>query len=327
MRKNDRSSINPFTGKEHFDRVDDDKFLASCFQGYYQEIQRSQLLDNTREGQFIIQIAVKLIKTVEEFLTKIGRHDYVENYYEWDVHLVANNAVNACCMPGGKIIVYSGIFSIANTEERMAFILAHEMAHALLDHGRTRASAQSTKDGIANAAMIGSLALDLMGLGAIGELARAATQIANMGSQFFLMQPWGRDQEFEADKLGMFICHLAGYDIREVPKFWREFSGGKGNNFDFFSTHPSDDKRIAVMVESEQEILSTTDFYSKPLMPETPKAKAEYSDSNQNKPNPQPNQPQNTAPAPNQAGRTCPKCGAVSSPEDKFCTNCGNKFE
>ena len=316
MRKNERSSINPFTGKEHYDTVDDDKFLASCFEGYYQELRRSQLLDNTREGQFIIQVAAKLIKTVDEFLIKIGRHDYVEGYYEWDVHLVANNSVNACCMPGGKIIVYSGIFSIANTEERMAFILAHEMAHALLDHGRTRASTQSTKNTVASAAWIGSYALDIVGLGGLGALARAATNIASVGSQYFLLQPWGRDHEFEADKLGMIICHLAGYDIREVPKFWREFAGDKASNFDFFSTHPSDAKRIAVMEDSEREILSTTDFYSKPVLPETPKARERRDEPN---PNPQQNAGANVP--------ACPKCGKQLSPDENFCTNCGTKIK
>lgn len=321
MRKNDRSSINPFTGKEHYDTVDDDKFLEGCFQGYYQELQRSQLLDNTPEGQFIVQVAVKLINTVNEFLTKIGRQDYVEGYYEWDVHLVANNSVNACCMPGGKIIVYSGIFSIANTEERMAFILAHEMAHALLDHGRTRASAQSTKNTAASVAWVGSFALDMVGLGGLGSLARAATNIASVGSQYFLLQPWGRDHEFEADKLGMIICHLAGYDIREVPKFWKEFAGDKASNFDFFSTHPSDAKRIEVMEASEIEILNTTDFYSKPVLPETPKATGERKNTNA-----KPQEPQAKAGADNKSTHFCTNCGSEVAPDDNFCTNCGAKI-
>ena len=120
-------------------------------------------MDNTPEGQLIINVVSKLIKTVEDFLSRIGRYDYVDGYYEWEVHLTSNNQVNACCFPGGKIIVYSGICSIANTDERLAFILAHEMAHALRDHGRTKISAQNTKNGLATVAVVGSFALDLMG--------------------------------------------------------------------------------------------------------------------------------------------------------------------
>lgn len=223
-----------------------------------------------------IQIATKLIRTVEEFLYKIGRYDYVDGYYEWEVHLVANDNINATCFAGGKITVFSGIFSIANTEERLAFILAHEMAHALLDHSRTKISARQTKEGLASAAWLGSFALDLVGLGEIGNMTRAATNIVNIGSEYFLMQPWGRDQEYEADKLGMLIAHLAGYDISHVPKLWMDFTGDNAKGFDFFSTHPSDDKRIAVMIETEEEIINTTDFYSKPILSETPQPKDEY---------------------------------------------------
>lgn len=299
-------------------------------------------MDDTPEGRLIVQVSIKLIRTVEEFLLKIGRYDYVENYYEWDVHLIANDSVNACCMPGGKIMVYSGIFTIANTEERLAFILAHEMAHALLDHGRTRASAQKSKDGLATAVFFGSFALDLLGMGGIGSLARAATNIVDLGSQFFLMQPWGRDHEFEADKLGMIICHLAGYDIREVPKFWIEFAGDNASGFDFFSTHPSDDKRIAVMIESEEEILNTTDFYSKPVLPETPSPKKQYKDKLDNKNNnPQAiAQNANTTNSPAAGGfvntdsggnmdssNRCPNCGVAINSEDMFCVNCGTKLD
>ncbi|WP_295620508.1 M48 family metallopeptidase [uncultured Methanobrevibacter sp.] len=276
MRKDDRSPINPFTGKEHYDTVDDDKFLEEMFGYYYQELSKYPILNDSPAGQLTIQVATRLIRTVEEFLYKIGRYDYVDGYYEWEVHLIGNNNINATCHAGGKITVYSGILSIANTEERLAFILAHEMAHALLDHSRTKISARKTKEGVASAAWLGSFALDLVGLGEFGGMARAATNIANVGSEYFLMQPWGRDQEYEADKLGMMIAHLAGYDISHVPKFWMEFVGDNARGFDFFSTHPADDKRIAVMIETEEEIINTTDFYSRPILSETPKPKDEY---------------------------------------------------
>ncbi|WP_304094016.1 M48 family metallopeptidase [Methanobrevibacter ruminantium] len=276
IKKDDRSPINPFTGKEHYDTVDDDKFLKEIFGYYYQELSKYQILDESPQGQLTIQIATKLIRTVEEFLYKIGRYDYVDGYYEWEVHLIANDCINATCHAGGKITVYSGILSVANTEERLAFILAHEMAHALLDHSRTKISARQTKEGLASAALLGSFALDLFGMGEIGSMARAATNVVNVGSEYFLMQPWGRDQEYEADKLGMLIAHLAGYDISHVPKFWMEFTGSNARGFDFFSTHPADDKRIAVMIETEEEIINTDDFYSRPILSETPKPKDEY---------------------------------------------------
>ena len=112
MAKDDRSGINPFTGKSHFDMVNDDKFLQDSYNEYYSMVNQAQLLDNTQNGQIVRNVAVRLIKAVEDYLADIGRLDYVENYYDWDFHLVADNTVNAFCMPGGKIVMFSGILSI-----------------------------------------------------------------------------------------------------------------------------------------------------------------------------------------------------------------------
>ena len=308
MAKNDRSGVNPFTGKKHFDIVNDDQFLEQSYKEYYALINKAQLLDNTPQGQIVRSVAVKLINAVQGYLTKINRMDYIQDYYDWDVHLVGNNTVNAFCMPGGKIVMFSGILSVANTEEKIAFILGHEMAHALLDHSRTRASAQTAQNAITSVAWIGSLAMDLFGLGAIGSLTRAATNAASMGSQFFLLNPWGRDQELEADRLGMMIIHWAGYDISQIPSFWESMSAKNANENDFFSTHPSDSKRIAAMKDLIAEIEGDNDFYSKPVIgnPSVPKSNTAEQNGN---------------------GVICPICGSPVDADSKFCSNCGAKFD
>ncbi|MBE6500052.1 MAG: peptidase M48 [Methanobrevibacter thaueri] len=305
MGKDDRSEINPFTGKKHFDMVNDDKLLEDSYNEYYAMINQSQLLDNTSNGQIVINVAVKLIRAVENYLSQIGRLDYVEDYYDWDVHLVGDDTVNAFCMPGGKIVMFSGILSIANTEEKVAFILGHEMAHALLDHTRTRMSAQNAQNAITSAAWIGSFAMDLVGLGGLGSLTRAATNVASIGSQFFLMNPWGRDQELEADRLGMMIIHWAGYDISSIPSFWQDMSSHNSNEHDFFSTHPADSKRIATMRELIVEIDNQRDFYSNPVIGEVPVPKEEFMDSHVG---------------------YCIYCGHEVSEGDVFCVNCGKKI-
>lgn len=335
MAKDDRSALNPFTGKEHYDAVNDDEFLEMCYRDYYADIRQYELLDDTSEGQLVQNVASRLIKTVEDFLVKIGRYDYVEDYYDWEFHLVNSDVVNAYCAPGGKILVYSGLFQIADDEEKLAFILGHEMAHALLDHGRTRYSLHKTKDTITTVSWVGSIALDLMGFRNAGAMTRAAVNLADIGSHYFLMQPWGRDHEFEADKLGMVIIHLAGYDVEIVPDFWQFSSNAGADTFDFFSTHPSDAKRIAVMKESLVDILNETDFYSRPVLPETPKPKDEYKVGGN--PNQIPQVPLENSSQPAaasaftsssvQASETCPKCGNVISPTANFCTACGNKIE
>ena len=310
MAKDDRSSVNPFTGKSHFDIVNDDKFLEESYNEYYSMISQAQLLDDTPNGQIVRNVAIRLIQAVENYLAQIGRSDYTQDYYEWDFHLVADDTVNAFCMPGGKIVMFSGILSVANTEEKVAFILGHEMAHALLDHSRTRVSAQNAQNAITSAAWFGSFALDLVGLGEIGGLARAATNVASVGSQFFLLNPWGRDQELEADKLGMMIIHWAGYDISPIPAFWQSMAGGNPNSHDFFSTHPSDSKRIAVMNELISEIENQKDFYSSPVLGEVPTPKDEFKSSH----------------ITNEDANYCQSCGAKVEKDAKFCTNCGAKF-
>ena len=310
MAKDKRSSLNPFTGKSHFDIVNDDKFLEDSYKQYYAMVQKAQVLDNAPDGQIVRAVAVKLIKAVEEYLTKIDRMDYIRDYYDWDVHLLADQTVNAFCMPGGKIVMFSGILSIANTEERVAFILGHEMAHALLDHSRTRASIESAKNTIATASYFGSFLLDIFGMGAIGDITRASINAANIGSDFLFVKPFGRDQELEADRLGMLIIHWAGYDINAIPAFWENMSQKGGNNFEFFSTHPSDEKRIANMKALIAEINSNKDFTSAPVIGDAKPTVAYGKQSNQ-------------APKPN----ACPSCGAELSVDDNFCTNCGHKVK
>lgn len=336
MAKNDRSAVNPFTGKEHYDTVDDDKFLQECYQEYYQTINQSQLLDSTEYGRLISKVAINLISAVENHLAQIGRSDYTKDYYDWEFHLIANDQVNAYCMPGGKIVVFSGMFSVADSEEEIAFILGHEMAHALLDHARTRISAQNTQNAVTSAAWIGSFALDLLGMGEIGGLARAATNVASIGSQFFLMNPWGRDQELEADKLGMMIIHWAGYDISGIPMFWQKMSSHNSNEHDFFSTHPADSKRIAVMNELIHEIDHETDFTSKPVLGEVPTPKDHFKPENVSSKtkfctscgSPVSNDSNfcTACGAKLEREYACPKCGVKHGAGDKFCTNCGYKL-
>ena len=117
MAKDHRSALNPFTGKEHYDKVNDDQFLEECYNEYYKIVNNAQIIDNRPEGQLIYNVANKLINAVYDYLSSIGRLDYVEDYYDWEFHLLLDDTVNALCMPGGKIAVFSGILSIARNEE------------------------------------------------------------------------------------------------------------------------------------------------------------------------------------------------------------------
>ena len=265
LTENGKRKFNPFTGKKHHNRVNDDEFLTQSANEYYQVIGQSQLLDDTQNGQMMRNVSKNLIEAVERYLKSIKRADFTQNYYGWDFHLISRPAVNAFCMPGGKIVVFSGLYSAVSTEEELAFILGHEMAHSLLDHARTLASAQKSKNRLRTGARIGSIALDLLGYGEAAAATRIATNVADVGSHYFLMKPWGRDQELEADKLAMAIIHMAGYDVSKVAPFWQRMSGG-AHRHDFFSTHPTDEKRLRQMRKIAPEIVKCSDFTSRPIM-------------------------------------------------------------
>ena len=117
----------------------------------------------------------------------------------------------------------------------------------------------------------------------------------------------------EADRLGMLIIHWAGYDIKQIPAFWESMSQRGGNNFEFFSTHPSDEKRIANMKALIAEIDSDKDFTKGPVIGDA-KPTAEYGKANPATPNAS-------------KANACPKCGAKIDPGDNFCTSCGQKIQ
>ncbi|WP_299521758.1 M48 family metallopeptidase [uncultured Methanobrevibacter sp.] len=327
MSKDDRSGLNPFTGKSHYDTVNDDKFLKECYDEYYKEMNKYQILDHTSQGQLILKVASNLINAVENYLSKIGRSDYTADYYDWEVHLVQENSVNAFCIPGGKIAVYSGILEIADTEETIAFILGHEMAHALLDHSRTESSVRKTKNTITTLSRIGSIGLMLLGEEELGLATNVVTNIADIGSELFLIKPFGRSQEIEADKLGMMIIHWAGYDIHGIPSFWEAMSAESSNNFDFLSTHPSDDKRIAAMNEMLFEIENQRDFYSQPVLSDASGQSSGILEKIPTFGTPTATASGMTASKPTYSSNTCSNCGTIVRPDDIFCINCGNKLK
>ena len=327
MSKDDRSGLNPFTGKSHYDNIDDDKFLNECYNEYYNEIDGHEILDQTQEGQLILKVTSNLITAVEDYLAKIGRSDYTADYYDWEVHLIADEAENAMCIPGGKIIVLSGILPIANTEEKIAFILGHEMAHALLDHSRTQSSVRNTKNTITTLSRIGSLGLILLGEEELGLATSAITNIADIGSELFLIQPFGRSQEIEADKLGMMIIHWADYNIRRIPAFWQSMSEENANNFDFFSTHPSDDKRIAAMNEMIFEIENRTDFYNQPVLSDSTSTSSNILEKVPTFETPSAGVSGIAATKNSHSANTCKYCGNIVKIDDIFCTNCGKKIK
>ena len=181
--------------------------------------------------------------------TAVFRKDALE--WKWEVNVLTSPEVNAWCMPGGKIAVYTGLIEkLQVTDDELAAVMGHEIAHALREHGRERAS-EHMAAGV-GASLVGILA-DIF-LPGSGEL---ASQGASVGAQYGVLLPYSRVHETEADRIGVELAARAGYDPRAAITLWEKMSAaaGSGGGPEFLSTHPSPESRIADLRDYSARVL------------------------------------------------------------------------
>ena len=242
-------ATNPFTDKKTLAFVSNDQLFPSSFQQYDQFLGESKVVKGTKEAEMITKIGQRIKVAAERYLTANGNAGYLKDY-QWEYNLVDSDQVNAFCMPGGKIVFYTGILPIAENEAGVAAIMGHEVAHALANHGQQRISASYIQQGLAVA---GNFALKSDNDRAIFN------QAYGVGSQTLGILPFSRKHETEADKIGIYLMAIAGYDPDEAAKLWERMKANSGGNAppEFFSTHPSNDTRIANLIawspEAKQE--------------------------------------------------------------------------
>lgn len=155
--------------------------------------------------------------------------------WDWQVNVISDETVNAWCMPGGKIVVYTGIIdSLQLTDGELAAVMGHEIAHALKEHSREQASQAGLQNlGVAAAASI---------LG----LEESGTELLGMAAQFTVGLPFSRKHETEADHIGTELMARAGYDPNEAVNIWKKMSAASSASVpELLSTHPSNESRIA----------------------------------------------------------------------------------
>ncbi|MDL2229643.1 M48 family metallopeptidase [Treponema sp. OttesenSCG-928-L16] len=229
---------NPLTGKRTMAFVDNSQLFPSSFQQYGQFLQENTVIKNTADARLVEKVGVKIKEAAEKWLAAEGQSGYLDGY-EWEYNLVRDDTVNAWCMPGGKIVIYTGILPVTKTEAGLATVMGHEVAHALLNHSQQRMSAGILQE-------LGAAGLSIFTSAKSAETQALAMTIYGAGSEIFGTLPFSREHESEADHIGLMLMAIAGYNPEESVPFWQRMSAGSsGSTPEFLSTHPSDSTRIS----------------------------------------------------------------------------------
>ncbi len=229
----------PFTGKKTLNFVSNDQLFPMAFQQYDAFLSENNVITGTADANMVKRVGEKIAVAAERYLTALGEPGYLQDY-RWEYNLVKDEAVNAWCMPGGKIVVYTGILPITQSETGLAMVMGHELAHALADHGAQRMSAAQLQQygGVATAIAVG---------GQDQAKQQQIMQLYGIGTQVGGMLPFSRSHETQADEIGIVIAAIAGYNPDEAAELWKRMKAASGGAApaQILSTHPSSDSRIA----------------------------------------------------------------------------------
>lgn len=231
-------ATNPFTGKKTMalPGTENSSLFPTAFAQYDQFLSENKVVTGTKDAQMINTVGQKIAVAAERWLTANGYAGYLKDY-KWEYKLVDDKTVNAWCMPGGKIVFYTGILPIAKGEAGVAAIMGHEVAHALANHGQQRMSAGMLQQ---LGAVAGNVAIkDQQSL-------QVFNQAYGVGSNVLGMLPFSRSHETEADQIGLILMAIAGYNPDEAAELWKRMAVNSGGQAppEFMSTHPSNESRI-----------------------------------------------------------------------------------
>lgn len=232
---------NAITGRSQLSLLPESEVQSMAFSQYKEFIATNKVVppSSSKDAEMVKRTGNRLVNAIQAYYAEKGLSKELEGY-NWEINLVNDKQANAWCMPGGKIVVYTGILPLTKTEDALAIVMGHEIAHALARHGNERMSQGLLQQmgGVALAAAVSSKPAETQNL---------FMTAYGAGSNVAVMLPFSRKNELEADKFGLMFSALAGYDPREAIPFWQRMAQAGGGNkpAEFLSTHPSDETRIA----------------------------------------------------------------------------------
>lgn len=228
----------PITGRRQLALVSSAEMQQMSYASYRQVLDTARVLNNNQNAAMVKRVGQRIQRAVEQYMAQNNLSQQLAGY-AWEFNLIQDPQVNAWCMPGGKVVVYTGILPVTRDETGLAVVMGHEIAHAIAKHGDERMS-QGLLQQVGGATLQAAL-------GSNPSLTNNLFLTAfGAGSQLGMLA-YGRKQESEADRLGLIFMAMAGYDPQQAVPFWERMSAGKGGQAppEFLSTHPSDQTRIA----------------------------------------------------------------------------------
>ncbi len=244
----------PITGRKQLSLLPESQMIGMGLTEYKTFLSQHPAVGASNpDEQLVKRVGAKIQTAVIKFFQQKGMASRLSGY-QWEFNLVNSPEINAWCMPGGKVVVYSGLLPVTKDETSLAFVMGHEIAHAVARHGNERMSQ-------AIVAEAGAMALDTYLQVKQTQSRNLFNQAYAAGTQVAVMLPFSRTHETEADKMGMVFMAIAGYDPTHASELWRRMSAHGGTKPpQILSTHPSDATREKTMKEFLPEAIK---YYKK----------------------------------------------------------------
>lgn len=242
-------STNQITGRSQLKLVPERELNAMAQQQYQQFLSQNRVVNPSadRDAEMVRRVGNRVASAINQFFRNRG--EKLEGY-NWQFNLVADNSANAWAMPGGKVVIYTGLLPITQNEAALAVVMGHEIAHAVLAHGNERMSQGLVQQ-------LGGAALSVALSSKPAATQNLFLQAYGIGSQVGVLLPFSRKQELEADRYGLIFAAMAGYNPREAIGLWQRMERAANGQKppEFLSTHPSEGRRIQQLQKYMPEAL------------------------------------------------------------------------
>ena len=243
---------NAITGRSQLQLLPESDLQSMAKSEYQTFLSQNKVVATTvsKDAAMVKRVGSRIAAAITDYYTKENKGSVLQGY-QWEFNLVDSKEVNAWCMPGGKVVVYTGLLPITQNEAALAVVMGHEIAHAIAQHGNERMSQEMVAQG----------------LGAVGSILTSGNATVNNifnsvyapGAQVGVLLPNSRKQELEADHFGLIFAAMAGYNPNEAVPFWERMAKASDGQKppEFLSTHPSDETRIQKVKQYAEEAMKT----------------------------------------------------------------------